>query len=361
MWASASYAQTGAKALEQYRAKLRTLRSVGYTVQRIDTLPDRGVWNNRGRGVVAASSTSALFSGHFYTERLGVEGPYFYDGQKGYMIDDTAKTYQVQAVPYPPSVLGSPAGQMLVEELLAIDTTYQRVRYDRTSQGAVLTLYYADQPKIDVSNHSVSLLLDPATGLPRQVKTVMQRSGGKWTTLKLLSEVRLNNPADVALLQHPAFLTTYTRVLPAARPAVASRVGQRAPGFQLLSLRKEPVKLSSYAGKVVLLDFWETVCSPCIASMPKVQHWQDTYGKQGLVVLGVLVEPGSTARAQGILQRQGAFYTNLVANKVVKAAYRVNSFPRYVLIDKVGNIAFDESGASPQLEIAIEKALGLSH
>lgn len=356
---SASHAQTGEEALYQYRAKLRMLRSVGYAVQRIDTFPGGGVWNNRGHGI-AASGTSALFGGRFWVERLDVPGPYFYDGQTGYELDDKAKTFKIEPTPYPPAVLGSPAGQMLVEELLAIDTTYQSVRYERTPQGAVFTLHYPDQPKIDVLNHYTYLLLDPATGLPRQVRMVMQRGGGKWTTLKLLSEVRLNDPADAAILQHPAFLTTYTRMLPMARPVIASRVGQRAPGFQLLSLSKEPVKLSSYAGKVVLLDFWETACSPCIASMPKVQHWQDAYGKQGLVVLGVLVEPGSTARAQGILQRQQATYSNLVADKAIETAYQVNSFPRYVLVDKAGNIAFDESGASLQLEAAIQKALGIT-
>jgi peroxiredoxin len=359
-WAPASYAQTGIEALQHYRTKLRTLRSVGYSVQRIDTFANGDVWNNRGRGVVAASNTSALFGGHFQAERFGVGGPYFYDGQKGYVIDDKAKTYQVQAARYPPAVLGSPAGQMLVEELLTIDTTYQSVHYDSTPQGSVLTLHYPDQTQIDVSNHYIYLLLDPSTGLPRQVRTVMQRGGGKWVTLKLLSDVRLNDPADIGALQHPSFLTAYTRMLPAAQPVVASQTGQRAPSFQLLNFRKEPVKLSSYAGKVVLLDFWETACSPCIASMPKVQHWQDTYRKQGLVVLGVLVEPGSTVRAQGILQRQKATYTNLVADKAIEKAYKVNSFPRYVLVGKAGAIVYDESGDSPQLEHAIRKALGLA-
>jgi peroxiredoxin len=356
----ASCAQNGVTALQHYRAKIRALPTVGYAVQRIDTFANGSVWNNRGRGVVAASGTSALFGGHFWALRLDVAEPYFYDGQVGYALDDKAKTFQVQPVPYPPGVLGSPAGQMLVEELLAIDTTYQDVRYDRTPQGSLLTLHYPDQPQIDVLNRYTYLLLDPLTGLPKQVKMVMQRGGGKWTTLKILSEVRLNDPSDVAMLQHPEFLTTYRRMLPATRPAVTSRIGQRAPDFQLMSLSKSPVKLSSYAGKVVLLDFWETACSPCIASMPKVQHWQDAYGKQGLVVLGILVEPGSTARAQGILQRQQAAYTNLVADKAVNAAYQINSFPRYILVDKTGTIAFDESGTSPQLEAAIRQALGTS-
>jgi peroxiredoxin len=359
-WAPASYAQTGVEALQRYRARIRTLRSVGYSVQRIDTFANGAILNNRGRGVVAASSTSALFGGHFQAERFGMGGPYFYNGQKGYLLDDKAKTYLIQDAPYPPTVQGSPAGQMLVEELLAIDTTYQSVHYDRTPQGGLLTLRYPDQPNIDVSNHYTYLLLDPATSLPYQVRTVMQRGGGKWVTRKLLSDVRLNDTADIKALQDPSFLITHTRMLPAAQPVLASQTGQRAPNFQLLNFLKEPVKLSSYTGKVVLLDFWETACSPCIASMPKVQHWQDAYGKQGLVVLGVLVEPGSTVRAQGILQRQHATYTNLVADKAVETAYKVSSFPRYVLVDKAGTIVFDESGASPQLELAIRKALGLA-
>lgn len=284
---------------------------------------------------------------------------YFYDGHTGYTLDDKAKTLQPKIAPYPPSVLGSPAGQMLVEELFAIDTTYQAVRYVATPQGNLLTLHYPDQPGRDILNRYTYLLLDPATGLPRQVRTVMQRGGGKWSTVKRLSEVRLANPVDVALLEHPAFLTTYIRVAPAAPPAVATRVGPRAPDFQLANLGRGTVSLKSHLGKVVLLDFWETACSPCITSMPKVQHWQDQYKAQGLVVLGILVEPSSTVvRARGILKRQQATYTNLLVDKATKAVYQVNTFPRYVLIDKAGNIAFDETGASPQLESAIRTALG---
>jgi peroxiredoxin len=359
--ARVSHGQAGEDALRQYRARLRTLPPVGYAVQRIDTFANGDVWNNRGRAVMQPSRTDTLFGGRFWASRSDVTETYFYDGHTGYALDDKARTLQPKASPYPPSVLGSPAGQMLVEELFAIDTTYQTVRYAATPQGNMLVLQYPDQPQRDILNRYTYLLLDPATGLPRQVRTVMQRGGGKWSTSKQLSEVRLGDPTDAALLEHPAFLTTYTRVVPAPRPTVATRVGRRAPDFQLANLTRGTVNLKSHLGKVVLLDFWETACSPCIASMPKVQHWQDQYKAQGLVVLGVLVEPSSTvARAQGILKRQQATYTNLLADEVIKAAYQVNIFPRYVLIDKAGNIAFDETGTSPQLEAAIRTALGVA-
>lgn len=59
--ARASHGQTGEQVLWQYRAKLRTLPPVGYTVQRIDTFANGGVWNNRGRVIMQPSRTDTLF------------------------------------------------------------------------------------------------------------------------------------------------------------------------------------------------------------------------------------------------------------------------------------------------------------
>ena len=78
---------------------------------------------------------------------------------------------------------------------------------------------------------------------------------------------------------------------------------------------------------------------------------------QGLVVVGILMDPKSAERARGIMKRQGAAYTALLGSEAVEKAYQLNSFPRYLLVNKNGKVTFDESGEGSHLETAIQAAL----
>jgi peroxiredoxin len=60
--------------------------------------------------------------------------------------------------------------------------------------------------------------------------------------------------------------------------------------FTLKDLEGRDVKLASFKGKVVVLDFWATWCVPCKAEIPGFVDLQNRYGKQGLQVVGISVD-----------------------------------------------------------------------
>ena len=349
-----SFAQTGTDRLRTYRTTIAALTAATYEVQRIDSIGPTTVWNRTGHVVLQRNAKSKLLGVSFSAHRPDLGVSYYYNSNVGFDLNDKAQTFQVVKEPYAPSVLGSPAGQLLVEEFLAIDSTYQSVTYSPSPQGGVLHLRYPDLPTVDVLNRSTDLFLDGTTGLVRVVRTSMVRGGRLWITRYLLSKVQLNAAAQTHELETPAFLAEYSPVVPAPAPVAApSLLGRPAPPFQLLSSTKTPIKLQAYRGKVVVLDFWETFCAPCIASMPKLQQLQDAYPGQ-VVVLGVLLDQskGATARASGILRRKQATYLQVVGTPAEGKAYHVTSFPHYVVIGKDGKVVLDKEGGSHMEAVA---------
>jgi thiol-disulfide isomerase/thioredoxin len=73
-------------------------------------------------------------------------------------------------------------------------------------------------------------------------------------------------------------------------PQVGRSAGNLAPEVEGVDVNGRTIKLSSYRGQVVLVDFWATWCGPCKIEIPWFIEFQKKYGKDGLQVVGVSVD-----------------------------------------------------------------------
>lgn len=65
---------------------------------------------------------------------------------------------------------------------------------------------------------------------------------------------------------------------------------------ELKAVTGAPIKLSSYAGKVLVLNLWATWCGPCRLETPELVKLQKEFRKRGLEVVGLSTEnPDATA------------------------------------------------------------------
>ncbi len=136
---------------------------------------------------------------------------------------------------------------------------------------------------------------------------------------------------------------------------------QRAIDFILKDLDGNPVRLSDYQGKnVILLDFWATWCVPCVKELPHFQKFYDKYREKGLIVFAITVDgPETVAMVRPFMNRyKYSFPVLLDTESKVIALYNPRVIlPYTVLIDRDGNIKHAHQGYSPGDEMVMEKEI----
>ena len=63
-----------------------------------------------------------------------------------------------------------------------------------------------------------------------------------------------------------------------------------APDFSVADLSGHTLQLSHYRGKVVILNFWATWCSPCRSEIPRFVDLQNKNGGDGLQIVGISLD-----------------------------------------------------------------------
>ena len=121
-----------------------------------------------------------------------------------------------------------------------------------------------------------------------------------------------------------------------------------APDFALRNLHGDVVRLSSFRGHTVVLDFWASWCPPCIAQVPSMRRLTDKYKPQGVIVLDIDVLDEQEI-VQKFLAEHGHFGSDVLltlTDESTMSAFGVEQFPSTIVVDKRGRIVASYSGGA---------------
>ncbi len=113
------------------------------------------------------------------------------------------------------------------------------------------------------------------------------------------------------------------------------QIGKPAPDFTISDGGRN-LQLSSYRGKVVLLNFWASWCAPCVEEIPALNQLQRQMPQ--LVVVGVDVDQDPAAYQRFLARHEVDFLTIRDAEQHSNALYGTFVFPDTYAIDRRGQI-----------------------
>jgi len=142
-----------------------------------------------------------------------------------------------------------------------------------------------------------------------------------------------------------------TRENPATQKSITN--GDLVPDFNFTDFNGKLRRFSEFRGRVVLLDFWASWCSPCLADIPQLKTAYQKYHAAGFEIVGMdsetlgqkEIDPefakAAQVKAREIVSTRGIGWTQSTSESSVPIAagsFGIENLPAKVLIDRSGKV-----------------------
>ncbi len=135
--------------------------------------------------------------------------------------------------------------------------------------------------------------------------------------------------------------------------------GMKAAEIALPSVNGDSIRLSSFAGKVILLDFWASWCLPCRASNKRLTKLYPKYKDKGFEIFAVSLDTDAGQWKKAIAKDKVNWPQVIDAggwDAKTAITWNISALPTSYLIDKNGTlVAMDLEGK--ELEKALKHLL----
>jgi len=122
-------------------------------------------------------------------------------------------------------------------------------------------------------------------------------------------------------------------------------INEKASSFYLSNTNGEFKRLSDYYGKVIMLNFWNLSCSPCINNIPKYNRLVEKFEEEEFVLISICTDP-FFERWKQLINTQNFKGVHLICKgnwgEKLSAEYNVYGVPHYTIIGKDGQVIMNK-------------------
>ncbi|MBK8558117.1 MAG: TlpA family protein disulfide reductase [Lewinellaceae bacterium] len=138
--------------------------------------------------------------------------------------------------------------------------------------------------------------------------------------------------------------------------------GKSLPSVDVKDLKGQTVNVQELgkSGKITVISFWATWCSPCKKELDAIKdyygEWQEKYGVE---LIAVSVDDTRTAaKIPAMVEEKGWEYRILLdAQKQFQTSVNITVVPHTLLLDQNGTIVFEHTGYAPGDELELEEKI----
>jgi thiol-disulfide isomerase/thioredoxin len=183
--------------------------------------------------------------------------------------------------------------------------------------------------------------------------------GNDEKAVEILNQVKTDFP-ETGLAKKAEQVVASIASQAAAKKTQATLVeGVQFPDFEEKDLEGNPLSLSKFKGKVILVDFWATWCGPCIAELPNVLKAYEKYHDKGFEIVGISLDSEKEKLTAFIKKNKmpwPQYFDGKGWQSKLGEKYGITAIPATFLLDKDGKLlAKDLRGDA--LDKAVEQAL----
>ena len=140
--------------------------------------------------------------------------------------------------------------------------------------------------------------------------------------------------------------------------------GQPFPPFEgVVDMNDKPISFGqlNLKGKMLFIDIWATYCPDCRKELPALETLQQTYKGKPITFISISVDRDKEAWKTMVKEKKLSgihLYASPETKELFKKLYDLRSIPRYMLVDKEGNI-ISINAPMPSKSTALESLINL--
>ncbi|MDN3672893.1 TlpA disulfide reductase family protein [Flavobacterium branchiarum] len=136
-------------------------------------------------------------------------------------------------------------------------------------------------------------------------------------------------------------ITLFSLITTVSIASAQIKVGDSYPNVQLQNNNNATVKLNSFKGKTVLVDFWASWCAPCRVANKKLVKLYDQYKGQNFEIVGISIDIDKTKWLKAI-EKDNLKHQQLIDPKGFDAktavTFGIDALPSTYLFDASGKL-----------------------